>query len=609
VKYLRTFILLFGFIISFFSTFAQNDVEEKLALQYFQNQEFEKAAEIYLNLYNQNQSQYYYNYYLDCLFELKDFKEAEKFIKNLKKQNNDTRYYIELAYIYQKDGKNRKSIKELDEAFELTDFSKESAVKLANAYHKRGFDDYAVATFEKAKKKSKDLSIHLDFAQLYLEMGKYEKMADEYFDLVQKNDAYISAVQNRFRFILMDAGNEKIQDAIKNTLLQRINEKPNETIFRELLYWFSLQRKEFDIALIQAKSLDKQFKQDGQRVFSMANMMISNKNYELAEDALNHIISLGSKNRFYNSATINILNVKFNKIQTTGIYTDEEINKLVKDYESKLENFGQNSTTIDMMINLSQLYAFYNDDSKKAKDLLNDIQYLPRISKIKKSEAKLLLADIMLYSGEKWSASLLYKQIEKDHKNDLIGSEARFRSAKFFYYVGEMQWAKTQLDVLKAIPEKLIANDALELALLIQENISLDSSYDALSMYAKAEMLIYQNKLDEAFTTIDSLIYLYPNHPINDEAIFLKAKVNFNKGYYSVADSLFEEVISLDPFGLKADNALIHRARIYDQIFIDSVKATELYQKVILDYSGSIYVNEARNRYNNLNKKEASIGS
>jgi tetratricopeptide (TPR) repeat protein len=210
----------------------------------------------------------------------------------------------------------------------------------------------------------------------------------------------------------------------------------------------------------------------------------------------------------------------------------------------------------------------------------------------------------MLFSGNKWEASLLYKQVEKANKYDAIGFEARLKAAKFFYYVGEMDYARVQLDVLKGATSKLIANDALELYLLISENMSADSSYAALNFYARADLLAYQHRYAEAVQTLDSILTAFPpGEPIRDEVWYKKAEIAMAQKDYAKADSLFQKCLDEAPHGTLADNALIQRARLNDTVLKRPGIAKELYKKILLDYPGSLFTVEARKRYRAMESK------
>jgi len=49
-----------------------------------------------------------------------------------------------------------------------------------------------------------------------------------------------------------------------------------------------------------------------------------------------------------------------------------------------------------------------------------------------------------------------------------------------------------------------------------------------------------------------------------------------------------------------ADNATFQLADLYENILGDTTKAQELYEKVLLEYPGSLFVVEARKRFRRL---------
>jgi tetratricopeptide (TPR) repeat protein len=249
---------------------------------------------------------------------------------------------------------------------------------------------------------------------------------------------------------------------------------------------------------------------------------------------------------------------------------------------------------------LAHLEAFYLDEIEKSIDLLNNAVDMPGVRPALKADCKIELGDILLFSGNVWDATLLYSQVDYDFKNDPLGHLAKYKNARLSYYIGEFGWAKAQLDVLKAATSKLIANDAMELSLLISDNIDIDSSYTALSYYSKADLLMYRNKLDEALVTLDSIQMVALWHPLHDEVLFKKGEIMLKKGDFEAADSLFAKVVEMYPDDILADNALMIRAGLYERQFGDIDMAMQLYEKVMFDYTGSLFVVEARKRYREL---------
>jgi tetratricopeptide (TPR) repeat protein len=225
---------------------------------------------------------------------------------------------------------------------------------------------------------------------------------------------------------------------------------------------------------------------------------------------------------------------------------------------------------------------------------------MPDLNALDQASVKVELADILLFTGQVWDASLLYQQVYKDYKNDEIGQLAKFRNARLSFYIGEFKWAKDQLDVLKAATTKLIANDAMALSLLIGENADNDSSYVALSLYASADLLEYRNEFDKSYQTLDSINLNFQQHEIFDDELLKKAEIRMKQGRYPEADTLLGTLLGEFPSSVLADKALLIRAKLNDNQLNDKTKAMQYYESIIVNYPGSLYVVEARKRFRTL---------
>jgi tetratricopeptide (TPR) repeat protein len=266
-------------------------------------------------------------------------------------------------------------------------------------------------------------------------------------------------------------------------------------------------------------------------------------------------------------------------------------------YIEALNEFGVNNRTIQLIRDLSHIQAFHLDKEAEAIENLTEAIEIPGPESLARALCKIELADIYLFQDEIWEATLLYSQVEKTFKNEPIGHLAKLKNARLIYYIGEFAWAKAQLDVLKAATSKLIANDALELSLLIADNIEADSSYRGLQLYSSAELLVYRNKYDDALATLDSLNLIIGWHPLHDEVMYKKAEIRIQQGMYAEADTLLAQLTSTYPDDILGDDALFLRAQLNEEIFLDEDMAMALYQELLLKYPGSIYTIEARKRF------------
>lgn len=603
MQHFKAFFLVVFSLMSFTLLKAQPEVQEQLALQYYQNGEYEKAADLYEKIYQRKPQVFYYNYYLSSLFAIEDYEKAEKFVKSLsRKEPDNLRYKVELGYIYKRMGNERKAKKLFNTAIKKLPKKRSDYLALSAAFQYRDLYDLSLKVLEMGKTDFNP-PLYEAIADQYFAQGKYQEMISTYMDMITENASYINLVKGKLQMMIAGAGNQVLSDALRTELLRRTQKYPSQTIYSELLYWFSIQKREFALALIQAKALDRKFNENGERVYQLSNILISNKAYDKAADGLKYIIQLGEKNRFYRAAEINLLRVNYLNLLDKNDIQTSEITQLVKDYESTIKKYGKNPTTVELMKNLAYIQAFHLHDFDQARNYLEEILEMRGVTKKVKANAKLLLGDILLFEGKKWTASLQYKQVEKEFKNDPIGFEAKFKAAKFYYYVGEMEWSKTQLDVLKGATSKLIANDAMELSLLISENIDPDSSYSSLSYFARADLLFWQRKYESALQLLDSIELIFPNYSILPNVNYQRALIYMEQKNHDSAQVFFKKTFTNFPYASIADNALIKLARLLDEELHNASEAQKYYEKILLDYPGSLFTVEARKRYEEIKNK------
>lgn len=574
---------------------------EKLAAEYIRNRDFEKAVVLYEQLYEEKGTHFYYNYYIFCLIELQEYKKAMKAVnKQQKAEPNRLRYQVDEGYILSLSGEQAKAKKLFDEALEDVQPAGNQVRELANAFNYRGQTDYAVRTYLKGRASIPDQPFHLELASIYSRMDRHQDMINEYLDLIDFNPDRIDLVTGRLQSALDDDPEGEKNDIMRKELLRRIQRSPEKTYFSEMLIWHSVQQHDFDMALTQAKSLDRRLQEQGSRIHDLASLCLSNEAYDVAIDAYDYLLAKGTGSPFYLDARIGMLNAKYLKVINRYDYTREDLLDLESEYRKALNEFGENSSTVPIMRYMAHLQAFYLDNIDYAIQLLNKAVEMPAVTPVMKAECKIELADILLFSENIWDATLLYSQVELDFKHDPIGFEAKLKNAKLSFYIGEFGWAKTQLDVLKSASSKLIANDAMELSLLLSDNIDLDSTYTALGYYSKADLMIYRNKYDEAIATLDSIQMLSLMHSLSDNVLYKKAEIMLKQGNFTEADSLLARLVSMYPNELLADNALWLRAGLQEEVFADITKAKELYEKILFDYPGSLYTTEARKRFRTL---------
>lgn len=581
-----------------FPALSQNSKDDQLAIMFFQEKDYEKAASIFLRLYEEKPSNYYYTYLIYCYLESQQYKEAEKLVrKQIKMEPATKRYAVDLGYVYKRQDEPAKAQKQYDEILQNLPAERNSISEIGNAFLSRRESELAVKTYMKGRQLVPDYPFNMELANIYMSMGDINQMTEEYLNYVDYDITKINYVQDRMQDVLANDPDGTKNENFRKAILKRIQKYPDRTYYSEMLIWYSVQQKDFDMAFTQAKSIDKRMGTNGQKVYELAKLCVSNNSLDVADEALRYVIAKGKEAPFYMSSRIELLNVAY--LRLTGNYTKTQgqLIQLEKDYETTLAELGFNTGTIHLVRNLAHLEAFYLDNTDKAIDILNQALEIPAASNQQKADCKLELGDIYLFAGEVWEATLLYSQVDKVFKNDPLGHEAKFRNAKLSFYIGEFNWAKAQLDVLKAATSKLICNDAMELSLMLGDNLFEDSTATGLKVYARAKLAEYQNKDDQALQILDSIALLNVPHSLNDEVLFTKAGIAVKKNQYPLADSLYQLCYTTYPEDILADNALFKRAELNDLQLNNKAVAMELYQELLTKFPGSLFTVDARKRF------------
>ena len=386
---------------------------------------------------------------------------------------------------------------------------------------------------------------------------------------------------------------DKNYKLVKNTLLPYVRSEEDRTDFSEILIWLFMQNGQYEMALVQAKALDKRINSEGEVVYDLGETFLDNKEYRLAVEAYNYVLEKGKTNFLFVNANINKLYALTKKLNEE----QKDINIIEDIYKKVIEDLGKNRNTVLLLANYAHFQAFYIHDLNYAEQILNEAMLIPQLSTNDLAECKLEYADIMLLQGNVWESLLYYSQVEKDFKENPIGHEAKLRRAKIAYYQGDFQWAQAQLGILKASTSKLIANDAMDLSLLITDNYNLDTTEIPMKTFASADLLFYQQKYLQAINKYDSVLIAFNGHALSDEIYMRKADIYSIIDKNELALEMYQNIINEWPYDIFADDAFFYQAKIYDDILNDNKKAMEIYEKILLEHKGSIFTAEARKRY------------
>ena len=586
--------LLFAFFLLSIGLQAQ---ESKLAEQYFQNGEYQKASQLFQRLYDtQSSSEYYLDRYIDCLLKLKQYKEGEQVLqRELKKNPAAVKLYVSLGKLLEEQDRSEEAEDQYRTAIREMPADQYQIILLGNALARDQKIDLAMEVYDKGAKLLGRPSVFAEYqGNLMLQSGDFPEMIAYYLLYLRENPRQQGKIQMNIQRYLP----EEYTDELQAQLYSRINEDPDDVAMIELLTWTFLQKKDYRNALRQSKALDLKLNENGNRIFNLGQIAANERDYGPAIEAFQYLIDQkGPGTVYYYDAKKQLLNAKRKKLVESPSYSQQDLLDLEAEYEQFLGKDNRNRLVAPLIMEQAELEALYLQDLPKAITLLEEVIHMPGIEQDLQSTAKLQLGDYYLMQGEIWDATLLYSQVDKLYKDDPLGHEARFRNARLSYFNGDFQWAQAQFDVLKASTSKLIANDALDLSVFIMDNLGLDTTTAAMAMYADAELLVFQNQHSAALAILDSLASAFPFHSLEDDVLYLKSRIYTKDREWNRAETVLQRILDEYPEEIRADNALYDLGQLYEGPLGDPAKAMACYERIFTDYSNSTFAVDARKRF------------
>ena len=584
---------------------AQDQEQIKLAQQYDDKGEIEKAKSIYDELAEKKQYiPIIHGRYFRLLVNNGYLDDAEKYMKKtLRHFPENIIYRLDAGILQDRKGDEKSADEYYAEVLSEVQNDPYKIRLVASHFIKSDMLEKAISSYQRGREANQDTNLFaLELANVYRRLNEKDKMVLEYLKYADEDDARISYVKNVLQNILTEE--EELQ-SLSDLLLDKIQENPDKQLYNELLIWINLQQKNFYGAFMQARAIDRRNRSDGDRVMEVASIALDNQDYDNALKMYEYVIDKYPRTSNYVSARRYKIKAREEMVKNRYPVEQEDITKLIEAYqnfidESSKSAIGPSYATLEAMRSQALLYAFYLDERDQAIETLRQVAQHPKASRELKAKCKLDMGDIYILINEPWESTLLYSQVEKDHKEEPVGYEAKLRNAKLSYYKGDFELAQGHLDVLKLATTREIANDAMSLSLLIQNNTALDTTGSAMQDYANVELLLFQNKQQQALAKLDSMLKLYENHDLADEIHWLMAKIDMKLGQFDESLQHLNTITESYGYDILGDDALFMTGKIYEDQLQDTDKAMEVYTNFLREHPGSVYIAEVRKRLRNL---------
>ena len=574
------------FLLVFGLGFSQS---EQLADDYFNRGEFEKALVSYQKLNEKQKNSKYIYKIIETLQQLERYDDAQAMIVQRMKEINYPALIVELGYNYQLKDSMDLANKYYKQAILKIEERPNYTYSIARKFEDHSLLDQALEAYKKGMEVSPDFNFNMQMARIYGEQGNIELLFSNYLDYIEMKPDFLSNSKRAFSNFVSENRDNENNLILRKLLLKKLQSNP-APYWNDLLSWLYIQQKEYNKAFIQEKALYKRSQESLSRILDLALTTVNQNESDIANSIFEFVLENSQDIETRLTAHQYMLDLEIKNADK------KQLEAIDEKFKALFDQYGTYEQTIALQIAYGNFIAFNKHQPKEASDFLKKSLDL-QLSTFQEATVKLKLADILVFQERFNEALIYYTQIQANLKNSTISQEARFKVAKTSYYKGDFEWAESQLKILKSSTSQLIANDALELKLLISDNKDEDSLQTALKLYSKADLMSFQNKNQEAIVLLDKILTEHRGETIEDQALFMQAKLYEKTNQIDKAVSNYEYIIDNYRDEILADDAHFFLAELYQNVLEQPDKAKALYENIIFNHEDSIYFIEARKRF------------
>jgi tetratricopeptide (TPR) repeat protein len=568
--------------------------QEQLAQNYFDKGEFEKARVSYEELVTKMPSNnYYFLKLVETYQQLQQYDLADKLIQQRLSKFKAANLLVELGYNYQLKKDDARAKKYYNEAIDRIKENPNDVYSVGPTFEKKALIDYALQAYQIAVELDPNLNFYTQMALLYGQSGNTELMISTFLDEAYRNPHSSIMIQNNLsRFMASEEGETVFNDQLRKALLTRA-QKNQDIFWNEYLSWFFVQQKEYGKAFIQEKAIYRRNPETFSNIVNLAELAIEEKDDEVAKEILTFVLENTQDQQLLVEAHTFLQEMKIKSAtEKDHKFIDSELQTLVTD-------FGISPNSLPLQILQAHFVTFNLNNPERGKAILKAALAL-QLNRYQTAEVKMELADILLFEEKFNQALLYYSQIEEELKNDAVGHEASLKAAKTSYFKADFQWAIAQFKGLKTASSQLIANDALEYFLLLNDNTVADSTQTALKQFARGDYLLYQGKNNEALQQFQLILDKFKGQEIEPVTLLRLGQTYEKLNEHNMALAKYQSIIDNHKEAIYIDEALYYSAEIYKDKLKEPEKAKALYEQLLFGHEDSIYFIDARKKFRQL---------
>lgn len=574
------------------------------------NGDWENAVRIYEEIYRVDSTNIvYFEALLRGYDQLKRYDEAKRVIQSkLQKQPNDINLITKLGKVYARSGETKEAENIWQRIIDNNPNNLSVYGIVANAMIENRLFESALKVYEKGRKITKtEFTFAAEMGYLHSILMNYSDATKEYLLLLKQSPEQLNFIQSRISLYTSKSDGLKAAIYITESALEK--DRKNLSLNR-LIAWLYMEGKEYDKAMRVYITIDEITKADGMELFTFAERAKRERAFTVAKTAYQEIIKNYTKFqnipavKFGFAETIEASIEEYDTLKIFGtsfpfnlanIKSDTLLNRyrdVIKLYEQIATQYPNTEFAAKSYYRMADIYFNKFFDYESCLKFLDEIERRYKFNNLITTDALIMKSSVLLAKGEIEAAKsklewlINFEGSTPEHK-DL----AKLKIAEINYYLGNFQ------DALKILQEILkthtgdIVNDAIQLQVLIQDNLEDETN---LKQYSRAQLYIKQQKFEEATEILNQISA--KKTELSASAISELGDINTYLGNYKNAIMEYEKLLKEYPDNLLTDKIILKLAEIYNYGLKDKSKAEEFYRKLLEEHPTSIYLNFVRQK-------------
>ncbi len=598
-----------------FSLYAQQSPLDQnqfmLAESYEQRGDFAKAVEIIETLNKKDPANIQYFNKLNSLYlQLKKYDESAALINSrINITPQDISLYGLLGSTYYTAGDRTKAYQVWDDTAEKFKTNPMTLRIISNyAIEKRDFEK-AIEYLNRGKEISKDPFLYsYDLGELYQITMRYREAAGEYCDLIKANPSQYQQIESK----ILSYSNKP--NALDETIEVVEKHKSDDISFSYLLARLYIEKKNYDEAFDLYKEIDKRQNTKGADLFSFGDYVYRDGEYRTASEVFKFLIDNYSDQQNIPLAKLgyaktqealfiqkyNAANPEWKTFFIPAKVEENEIEPVINAYQEIVKVYQHSEVAIEANLRMGILYAYFINDLDVAQNYFAIIAYDYPMSKYA-SLSFVELGNIKMLQAKLDDAEKLFQSVLKlPRANVEDKSHANYQLARIFSFKNDFESARKYLMSVMGNLKDNIANDAIELSILL--NTAKNDSSN-LSLYCSAEFLAEQKRFSEAKDLYLQLSQNPQAFVFHSIAKLRAAEMLIATDAFSAAIADLSLIVEEAEKNIYADKALYLQGQIYQYGLKDTIKAVESYESLLAKFPKSLFLDEARQNIIELKKK------